>query len=204
MPPSSNKQGFTLIEILVAMGISALLGLSVAWILIGSLRSNTIIWKQLSAQNDGRKAIQQVVDDVRRAETSSIGAYPIASASSTAFTIYANIDEDSLRERVRFWLDGINLKKGVIKPSGNPLVYNANNESVVTIATSIVNIAKGVPLFLYYDENYTGTEAALTDPLDTTAIRAVRIQFEIEENPEETPVPLHIEALVQIRNLKTN
>jgi len=195
--------GFTLIEVLVALGMFALISVAVSWIVITSLRSNDIIWEQLKTQNDGRAVLEQFVDEVRRAEESSVGGYPIADATSSTVTFFANIDEDIGRERVRIFLDGTDVKKGVIQPSGNPLGYDAE-EAIVTIATDVVNGLKGVPLFVYYDETYPVTSTPLTVPDQLTDIRAVHVQLELEKDPTATPVPLHVETVVSIRNLKSN
>ena len=186
-----HKKGFTLVEALVALSMFSIISMAVAWILIQSVRSTNVIWEQLATQNDGR------------AETSSIGSYPIASASSTAFVFYANVDDDIGREKVRFFIDGTDLKKGVIHPSGNPLNYNGT-ESIIIIAESVVNIAKNIPLFEYYDETYPVTSTPLIVPNNLTDIRVVRMQLELEKDPTATPVPLHVEAVVNIRNLKSN
>jgi len=198
-----NKQGFTLIELLVALGIFALIAMAASWILIYGLRHNSIIWDQLQTQSDGRKVLQAVVDDVRKAEQSSLGGYPLITVDDNEISFYANIDDDSLREKVRFWLDDTTVKRGVIKPAGNPLSYS-QTEDVVEIAHDVVNISQTTPMFLYYDESYTGTEAALAQPVTITDIRTIRVQLELEKDPLASPVPLLVESLVSVRNLKTN
>lgn len=204
MFPNKNRQnGFTIVELLVALGISAMIAITVVWLIIDGLRYSNIIFEQLQTQNDGRRVLQQVIDVVRKTEESSIGGYPLASAGDYELIVYANIDDDSLRERVRFWLDDTALKKGVIKPSGSPLSYSGA-ESVVEIAHSVVNIEENQPVFLYYDENYTGTEDALTQPIDEVDVRMVRVRLELEEDPTESPVPLEVESAAMIRNLKGN
>ncbi len=198
-----NKQGFTLIELLVALGIFVMIAMAASWIMIYGLRHNRIIWDQLQTQTDGRRVLQDVVDDVRQAEESSLGGYPLITATDNELSFYANIDDDSWRERVRFWLEGTTVKRGVIKPAGNPLNYS-QIENIVEIAHEVVNLSQGTPLFLYYDESYTGTEASLEQPVVITDIRAVRVQLELERDPMASPVPLLVESLVEIRNLKTN
>lgn len=201
---NKNKNyGFTLIEILVAMGIFVLIAMSVSWFMIHGFRYNAIIWEQLQRQNDGRRVVQGVVDSLRKAEESSVGSYPISVAEDYSLIFYANIDDDSMRERVHYWLDNTTVKRGILKPSGNPLAYSGD-EDVVEIAHYVVNIEEGTPLFLYYDESYTGSQSALTQPVDVPDIRIVRVQLELEKDPTETPVPLHVESMVQVRNLKDN
>lgn len=199
-----KARGFTLIELLVAMGIFGLIVAAATWILVSSIRNNAIIWEQLATQNDGRRVLQEVVDDVRRAETSSIGSYAIETADEYEFTFFANIDEDTGRERVRFWLDNEELHKGVIHPSGEPLSYDPGGETDVIIARDVKNIAQTIPLFEYYDESYMGTSTPLTQPVAVTDVHVVRVQLELEEDPTQTPVPLHVETTVHIRSLKTN
>ena len=201
-----NKKGFTLIEILVAMGIFALVIGAVSGILIYSLRYNSVLWEQLKTQNDGRRVLREVVDDVRRAEQSSIGSFAIVTTDEYELSFYANIDDDSLREKVRFWIDDgdTTLKKGVIKPTGNPLEYLSGDESVVEIAHDVVNRNKSVPVFSYFSEESDPTSDPLTQPVALTDVNIIRVQLELEEDPNETPIPLHVESTVHIRSLKTN
>ena len=192
-----------MLEVLVSLGIFLLLIIPTSEMLIHSFRYNAIIWEQLKTQNDGRRALREVVDIVRKAESSSLGAYSVVAASNYDLTIYSNIDKDSYREKVRFWLDGTTLKKNIIKPGGNPLGYS--DAGITTeLAHDAVNIAKSIPLFVYYDENFTGTQASLTTPIDVTKVRMIKIDLELEKDPTETPVPLRVESMAQIRNLKTN
>lgn len=200
-----GKRGFTLIELLVAMSIFTLIIGAVFWIFITSLRDSGIIWEQLKTQNDGRRVLQEVVDDARRAEESSIGSYAIVVADDNELIFYANIDNDSYRERVHFWLATSTLKKGVIKPSGNPLSYPTETEQVVELAHDVANIAESMPVFIYYGVA-TGTEALpeLEQPVTVSDVRVIRVQLELEKDPTESPVPLHVESLVHMRSLKDN
>ncbi len=198
-----KKRGFTLIELLVAMGITTLLMTPIVWMLINGFRYNAIVWEQLKTQTDGRRVLREVVDIVRKAEESSIGAYPIEKADANELIIFANMDNDSLRERVRFWLDGKTIKRNIIKPSGNPLSYSGAG-ATTEIAHDIDNIAQGISLFSYYDENYTGAESALAQPVDMTKVRIIKVDLELELDPTESPEPLRVESMVSVRNLKTN
>jgi len=199
----TNNLGFTLLELVVAMSIFSLIVLVLASFLIDGWRYNTIIWDQLQGQTDARRVVQETVNIIRKAEESSIGAFPVVLAKDNELIIYANVDTDFYRERIRFWLDGTTLKRGIIKPSGNPLNYSGT-EQVVDLAHYVVNISKGIPLFIYYDENYTGVENPLTTPAEVALIKLVKVQLLIEKNPDKTPIPLRVESMVQIRNLKSN
>ena len=198
--------GITLIEVLVSLGIFSLLALSVAWILINSIRHNAILWEQLQTQNDGRRVLREVVDVARRAETSSIGSYPLVTTTAYELSLYANIDRDSFRERVRFFANTASntLQMGVIKPSGNPLAYSSASETITTIAESVVNDDLNRPIFTYFDDRYTGVESPLSQPVSTTQVAVIRVQLELERDPSASPVPLRVETTVHVRNLKRN
>ena len=134
-------KGFTLMELIVAIGIFVIIAFAANWLFVRGLRYNNVIWEQLTTQSEGRRAIQQVVDIVRKAEESSVGSYPIELADEYELIIFANVDDDSFRERVRFWLDGTTFKRGIVQPSGNPLNYSGA-EDVVELAHDVVNITK--------------------------------------------------------------
>lgn len=199
-----NSKGFTLMELLIAIGIFSLVITGSTWFVIHGLRYNNIIWEQLAVQNEGRRAVQNFVDDIRRSEESSLGAYSLAKTDEYEIIFYANIDEDNAKERIHYWLDNGTLKRGITNPTGNPLSYPTADENIVDISHSVVNFQKNVPMFLYFDENYTGAESALTEPVTVIEVRLVKIQLELEKDPNKTPVPLHVESLGQIRNLKMN
>ncbi|HLD31381.1 MAG TPA: prepilin-type N-terminal cleavage/methylation domain-containing protein [Patescibacteria group bacterium] len=196
-----SQLGFSLLEVIIVIAIVSLLVSGLTALVIYSFRYNAVIWEQLKTQNEGRQALQKVVDIVRRAESSNIGSFALESASSTTLVLYANVDGDAYRERVRFYLAGTDFKMGVIKPSGTPLAYEGE-ETEKILASDVVNLTKDEPVFLYYDEDYTGSEGALIEPIEAANVRSVRLHLELEKDPTETPVPLQVETLVQIRNLK--
>lgn len=200
-PKQSDRRGITLVEVLVSIGIFSFLIIGITALLLTSWKYNQIVWEQLKTQNEGRKVIRDFVNDLRVASLSSIGAYPIESASSTEIVFYSNIDSDTLKERVRYFLSGRTLRKGVIKPTGSTLSYNSANETFVDIAHDLVT---STVLLSYYDSNFSGSQTKLTSPIDVTKIRVVAISLTLEEDPNASPVPFFIESKVMLRNLKDN
>lgn len=200
---NKKTKGFTLLEVLVAMGIFLLFVFGAATLLTYSLKSNKIIWEQLKTQNEGRKVVQDFINELRSAVYSSIGSYPVEKADQQEIIFFSNIDTDTYRERVRYFLSDSTLKKGVIKPSGNPLQYSPSSEIITEIVHDIHNTT--TPLFYYYGQNYGYTSStALSDPVSVTDVRVVGITLELEEDPYASPEPFHIESKVEIRNLKDN
>jgi len=198
-----NNRGITLVEIIVAVGIFSLLAIAVATIFTYSLKANKIIWEQLSTQNEGRKIVQDFVNELRSANYSSIGAYTLETVAEKEITFYSNIDGDSYKERVRYFLSGDTLKKGITKPSGTPLVYSTSTELIIDVVHDVYNTS--TPIFYYYSQNYGYTSSTpLSQPVSVTAVKMVGVVLELEEDPRASPLPFHIESKVEIRNLKEN
>ncbi|PIT88622.1 MAG: hypothetical protein COU29_02510 [Candidatus Magasanikbacteria bacterium CG10_big_fil_rev_8_21_14_0_10_36_32] len=199
-----DKRGLTLIELLVSIGIFVLVSAALASILSVVFQARTIIWEQLSTQKEGRQIVQDFTNELRSATASSIGAYSLESAQNDEIIFYSNIDSDSWRERIRYFLsDGI-LQKGITKPSGTPLGYSTSTDEVITEMIHDVINGTTTPVFYYYDENYTGSENPMTLPIVLSEVRVVGIKLILEENPRMSPAPLQVETKAQIRNLKSN
>lgn len=197
-----NKKGIALIEVLVGISISALITGAIVQLFLFSWRNNAIVWEQLSTQNEGRKVVQDFGNELREASASSIGSYPIESASGTAIVFYSNIDSDSLVERIHYYLSGATLKKGITKPAGSPLAYVSSTETITNVAHNVANGTSTI--FSYYDGNFSGTQSSLSSPVTVAQIRMVKISLRLEEDPNLSPVPFYIESKVAIRNLKDN
>lgn len=198
-----NNRGASLLELTVVMGITMIVMLGAASFIILSFRNEQILNDQLFGQKEARKVLSEIVNTVRTAEQSSIGGFSIAEATTSSLTVYANIDTDTLRERVHYWVSGTNLNRGILKPSGNPLAYTGV-EQVTTLAHDVRNNTLGIPTFTYFTESYSGSVTTSTVTTTITGIRMVKIMIEIERDQNKSPVPLRAESLTHIRNLKTN
>jgi hypothetical protein len=108
-----------------------------------------------------------------------------------------------LKEQVRYFLQGRDFKKGVIKPTGSPLVYNQGVEQITTLVKDVSN-ATSTPIFEYFDSSYTGTSSPLATPVQVTKVRLVRINIKIEKDPNRAPAPITVTSQVFLRNLKDN
>jgi prepilin-type N-terminal cleavage/methylation domain-containing protein len=197
-----KKRGFTLVEIVVATAIAAVIFMAVFDFGNGIFSFNSNAQKNLSAQSDGRRVLKSIVKELRSTSPSSLGSYPIALASSTAVTFFADIDNDAYKEQIRYFLSGKDLKRGVIKPSGYPLSYNPANEQISNLIGDINNGA--TPIFDYFDSNYTGTSTPLSQPVQVAKVRLIRITVKIEKDPNKLLGPIIITSQVFLRNLKDN
>jgi type II secretory pathway pseudopilin PulG len=204
MKEIKNKKGFTLVETILAITITLLIIGATLEMFKGTLKTGDALYANLNSQGEIRKALKSISANIRSASPSSLGAYPIDSAATSSFIFYSDIDNDGLKERIRYFLDSGSLKEGVIKPNDNPLIYNENNEEVHSLLNNLTNTSAS-PIFEYYGSDYDGTTAPLPNPVAIADIRLVKITALVNQNPK-APVPNIMEFITQIsiRNLKDN
>lgn len=196
----SRLPGLTLLEVVIVLGIIGIIGTIVYQFVVSGNRIFVQSRDQALAQDTLRKAIDSIAQELREAQTADNGAYLLEGGNAQFITFYSDIDDDNERERVRYFIEGTNFKKGVIEPSGAPAQYPLENETITTVVSDIRN----QDIFTYYDENYTGSEASLPLPLNISQVKLVHLRFDADVNPSQPPPPITLETSVMIRNLKTN
>jgi prepilin-type N-terminal cleavage/methylation domain-containing protein len=197
-----NKKGFSLVEIIITIFVFSLIIVSVGAFQKDMFSLNGMLSGSLSIQDEARRALKTITAETRSASISNNGAYPISQATDTSFMFYCDVDNDSLKERIRYFLDGVTLKKGTLKPSGSPLSYNPANEKITELVHYMANGA--TPIFSYYDENYDGTTSPLGTPINIAMIRLLKITLIIDSNSQRPPAPVTFITQVSMRNLKSN
>jgi len=194
--------GFSILETIIAMTIFTIIAIAIVTFQLNIFSLNQISSDNLLAQEDARRALRDMSSEIRSMCPSDMGAYPIAQAATSSLIFYENIDDDSQIERVRYFLVGTTLKKGVIKPTGTPPTYNPSAETTKEL---VHNIANGTgTIFSYYDSNYDGTSPPLADPVDVPSVRLIKINIVIDNNIQELPQPLILTTQASIRNIKDN
>ena len=198
-------KSFSLIEAIVTIFIFILsIGLLTAFI-INIYRAYSYNFEQIQAINEGRKGIEMMVKEIREAKYGDDGSYPIEEAGDFQFIFYSDIDKDLSTERVRYFLDGTDFKKGVIEPTGDPPQYVFADENVTVLSSNIRNAVPG-PIFTYYNGDWPND--TLNNPLPTltrlTETKLMHVYLKVNINPNRPPDDFELESDAQIRNLKTN
>lgn len=161
-------------------------------------------FEQVAAINEARKGIETMVKEIREARYADDGSYPLEEAGNFQFIFYSDIDKDSNIERVRYFLDGTNFKKGVVEPSGDPLQYVLSSEVVDVLSAYVRNGT--TPVFTYYNGDWPID--TVNNPLPTltrlTETKLMHVYLKINVDPNRPPENFELESDIQIRNLKTN
>ena len=193
-----SRAGFTLMEVLIAMSIFSGILLTVSIFGLDLYDFTIFIGENLSAQQEIQATLQVMTVDMKMMNQSVLGSYAIESTSQNALTFYSDIDGDGLTDRVRYFLEGNILKKGIIKPGGSPMNYSGTEkitEMVHNIYTPSGNI------FAYYNSSYTGNEAALTFPINISVVRLIKVNITVDQSPADAASRINLSASVNIRNL---
>lgn len=195
-----NNCGFTLLELLIGFAVLVIIVLVSGVFLTNIFGSESFFKNSLITQADVQQSMQIFGLEIRSMGPSDLGSYPIDIAATSTLGFYSDIDEDGIMEHVRYFLNGQILQKGVIQPTGSPLVYNPASEVITDVIQNV--IPTSTPLFSYYDNTYDGTKPPLSQPVNVQAVTVIGINFTTQEqNPS---ISVKFATVETPRNLRTN
>ncbi len=199
------RRGFSFIEMIVVLTLFVTINMSVGFLIFQGYKYWNLIREQEKVQEQIKINLTEMGKNIREVKTAETGAYPIKEALPLSLTFYANFDTDTPVERIRYFLDGTNLKRGITESTGNPPAYNDPDEKIETIASFVRNDDIN-PIFTYFDENYSGSAQSLPlpSPVEIKNIRLIRINLTIDVDTVKNPLPYSLETEISLRNLKTN
>ncbi|NQV13570.1 MAG: type II secretion system protein [Parcubacteria group bacterium] len=193
--------GITLLEMIIVLGIFGVaLVITTSYFWMG-LRAQNKSVQGIVAQNNARRALTTMAGEIRGAMDSNAGGYPLEVAEGQSLTFYANVDGDIDAEKVRYFLAGTDLKRGVTEPSGQPPSYGGTEQENV-LANYVANDVEN--MFTYYDRDYEGAASFLPFPVNKSQVRLIRIDLIIDVDSNTPPAPLTVTTEAQLRNLKDN
>lgn len=196
-----GKRGFTLTELLIGMAIFALLAVVAISFQKLLIQSESFSVQSVFTLQNANAGLRTLVTELRNATVSDSGAYPLEQALEQQVIFYANVDQDPQIERVRYYLEGTEFKKGIIEPVGLPVIYPPADEVTRTIAEYVTNGSD--PIFTYYNQDWPSDQ--LNNPLSTppplNEVTLVKISLRINSTPTIPERELTLEPSVQIRSL---
>ncbi len=196
MTPHPRSRAFTLVETIVTVGLTAFVMTALGVLIQYFYKTNQYALEQTQAVNSARSSIEHTVADLREAIYGADGSYPIALVATSSITFYANVDNDPLIEKVRYYLSDSSLLRGTTKPAGSPPSYAGQPETTTLVIDNMRNGAS-TPLFTYFDAN----GAELPSPVNIAKIRSVHIDVLTDVNPLRAPDVYTLVGEATLRNL---
>lgn len=199
-----RQKGFTLIEMTMVGVISIVLLGAIYAIQQMAGENQNLILTHSNEVEIANSNMSSIVKEIRNAHYGDNGAFLIESANSQSLIFYSDINLDGTTEKIRYFLDGTTLKKGVIEPQGFPVTYPSNTESVTTVANNVRNGT--LPLFYYYNKDWPTISAGnpMAVPADQDSITLVRVHLRVNDQPDDATSDFVLESFAQIRTVKEN
>lgn len=195
-----SEAGFTLLELLIALFGFVIVSMGIVALLSNLVTESSRQQGLLSDQDAARKTSFTFANEIRDATTSNTGAYPLAQAGDQEIIFYSNVDGDALIERVRYFVQSGQLKKGIVKPTGSPLSYNLGSEVVLPVQKNLANNA--TPVFQYFDGDYAGSGNPLAQSVNVLSVRFIKMNLIIAKT--KTSATYTVSSGATLRNLKDN
>ena len=204
---TSGPGGFTLVEMLVVVGLAGLIAAAVFAFLFNVTNVFNSQDTRIQNQDDARTAINQMSRYVRMATSSADNqtsqSNSIANASPQDIEFYCDLTGDGVAEKVRYYLQATTLKmqsvKAVWATTPTPhWTYPAYTTDGIVVQNAILNGAAAV--FRYY-KNVSGSMVEFTP--NTAALRqlvvTVGISVTVNEKPKLAKGNVQLATNVEIR-----
>ena len=196
MRRASGAPGFTLIETIVAVALSAVVMTALTSLVRYFYVNNAYVLEASKALSSARLSTGNAMADLREASYGADGSYPIQAVATSSVTFYADINSSTDIERIRYYLSGTTLFRGVTQPNGSPPSYSGQPETTTLVVDNIRNGTTS--LFMYFD----GSGAQLAEPMDVSMVRVVRANVYTDVNPQRAPEIYQLSASATLRNLR--
>jgi len=159
-PSRSPENGFTMIELLIAMAMSTIVLTAVMALYLGLTKSYATETARAGAQQDLRAALSLMCEDIRPAGLDPLGTAGggITVTSATDITLIADLDYDGAvtagnNEQIRYYLNGNELWQEVDGGSGAILLDNVtalsftglSDDGGATISTVVISMTVQAP-----------------------------------------------------------
>lgn len=190
----SRRRGFTMVEMLVVISITAAVGLAVTTMIQYFYQKNAYLLEQTDALDNARRTMMNAVHALREASYGDDGSYPIASAGTSTITFFADLNNNGSVEKVRYYISNNSLYRGVTTSAGSPPSYTGQPEVITTVAGYVRN-GSTTPLFTYFDDVGSTTTSV-------SEISSVTISAWIDLNPNRAPNVFNLAETATLRNLR--
>lgn len=195
------QKGLTIIEMFVAISLFTVASALISSFIVYGYRNHMRVNEEALATDRVNINIQVMMEEIRKATAGEDASFALTAADEDEVKFFSDIDRDGAAESVYYYMDGDELKKDVIEPTGVPPTYPPANAVTSTIAVKIIENEDGA-LFTYYgiDPLGEGNNVLLTYPIDIQRIRLIKVM--LRTGIGDTDRERVVSSQVLIRNLR--
>jgi len=187
-------------EVLISIAIFILAILGVTALAQMGYQYYNFVFNQAEILDNIQKSVNTITKEIRKMRQADSGAFGLEKADNNEIIFYSNIDQVTDVERIRYFLDGNCLKRGLIKPTGTPPRYLETDEQINNISCNVTN-ELNEPIFAYY-EDYPSEASLLATPSDPHMVTVIKIYLRISSTGiQPIPVSKTISEYVRPRNV---
>jgi len=195
--------GMSMIEVMIAISILVIGMGGFSILFLRSWLTNGFILESGIASSAASRVVRETVAELRKVRQADDGDYPVESGDDFDFTAYIDIDGDGATERIHYYLENRQFKRGITEPTATQPVTYPVGDQTVTVLTSDVANEPDEPVFFYYNENYPGdtTGNPMPTPVVIADVRIVGVRLFINIDPNRDPEHTVIESSAELRNI---
>jgi len=189
----NQKKGFSLVELVVVIGLVSILSLVVMTMLTRGFSAYRIK-KQSVELEEKAAAVMREFEQTTRAATE------IETATDNTIAFYRFYDLTSPSpDRVRYFMENTTFKVGITHPYGvePDITYPAENETIEMI---IENVTNPELIFTFYDS----AGAEIETITDISSVKMIGLTISLDKDPNNPPNPITETTKVMLRNMKNN
>lgn len=195
---SHNMRGFTLVEMLVVIFITGIVGIAINSMVVNFYKTNAYLLEETKAIDSAHRGLSTSFIDLREASYGDDGSYPIRSVSTSSITFFSDVNNDGVVEKIRLYLLNGSFYRGVTESTSTPPTYVGQPEFSTTIANYVRN-STTTPIFRFYDVNGTLISSS-TVPI--ASIASISTSLMVDLNPLRAPDILILQETATLRNIR--
>jgi type II secretory pathway component PulJ len=175
-PPRRHRRGFTLLETVIALGLSSVILITLVLWVASLMRTTTTAIELTSTARDARFAAARLEDDLLRASSCDVAGFGpvVASIAPDAVVFFADVVDstgvagaDGLADQVSWDASAGALRRAVLPGTGTCPDTPQASGSTLTVTAGVAAVA-GTPIFTVYTD---GVES----PFEESCLTRVRI-----------------------------
>ena len=183
---NENRKAFSLIELLVSIGIFLLAIAGITYLVFIAYNYYRFIFNQAEILGTIEKSVNLMSKEMREMRQADSGAFSIGQAQDDTIVFYSNVDNDPDVERIRYFTSSKCLKREVVKPTGDPPQYLDTGEQTSNITCNVDNYPSE-PIFTYYN-GYPSESTLMETPAEPNQVKIIKLYLRIASSGKD-PVP---------------